>query len=135
MKTLLFIAISLTLSSGIIAQEDPLVSGSSSKNSANLSSPGNQYPGGNEAMNQFLSDHLVYPKEAYDNGIEGKVYVQFILEKDGTLSNFMVTKSVNELLDEEALRLVKLMPKWDPYIADGKALRLKYMLPITFSLH
>lgn len=87
------------------------------------------YPGGHQAMNEFLIENIKYPVEAKKAKEEGKVYVSFVVNTDGSLSNFKVQKGVCESLDQEALRVVKLMPKWNP----GKD-KTSITLPITFKL-
>ena len=70
-----------------------------------------------------MQENLVYPQEAKEKGIEGKVYIGFVVEIDGSLTNFTIVKSAHPLLDEEALRVVKLMPKWIPGKQKDKAIR------------
>ncbi|MFB6341537.1 TonB family protein [Saccharicrinis sp. FJH62] len=93
-----------------------------------------EFPGGSDAMMKFISDNLDYPVEAQKNKIQGKVYVNFIVEKDGTVDNIKVVRSVDQLLDKEAVRLIKAMPKWSPGKQRGKNVRVSYMLPINFLL-
>src|SRR5688500_1720879 len=78
-----------------------------------------QFPGGEEAMNKFLNDHLTYPKSAKKQGIQGKVWIGFLVGKDGSISNVEVLKSVAPILDEEAVRVIELMPNWIPGTQDG----------------
>jgi protein TonB len=94
-----------------------------------------EYPGGEEAMMKFLRDNLVYPKLAREIGLDGKVWIGFVVEKDGSLSNFNVAKGVAPLLDDEALRVVKMMPKWSPGKQRTKTVRVQYQIPITFKLN
>jgi protein TonB len=93
-----------------------------------------QFPGGGDAMDQFVNANIKYPPVAKEKRIQGKVYVQFIVEKDGSISDVVVRRGTNELLDAEAVRVVKLMPKWKPGSMKGKPVRVRYTLPITFSL-
>ena len=93
-----------------------------------------EYPDGDDARLKFLQENLVYPKYAREVGLEGKVYVGFVVERDGSLSNFTIKRSVAPILDEEALRVVKMMPKWNPGQQRGKAVRVEYQIPITFTL-
>lgn len=89
--------------------------------------------GGQNALSQYMNDNLQYPDAAEKKGIEGKVYVLFNVEKDGTITNVKVGKSVDLDLDQEAVRLVKNMPKWEPGRKRGKATLVKNMrMPITF---
>lgn len=92
------------------------------------------FPGGGAAMDQYLQENLVYPANAKANGIQGKVYVQFIVEKDGRITNVEVRRGVNEELDAEAMRLVKEMPNWKPGSNRGKIVRTRYTLPIIFRI-
>ena len=93
-----------------------------------------QFPGGEEAMKKYISDHLVYPKRAYKKGIQGKVYVQFVIDRDGSVTNVEVVKGVHRLLNQEAIRLIANMPKWVPGWADGHEVRVRFTLPLTFKL-
>jgi periplasmic protein TonB len=94
-----------------------------------------EFPGGEEARIKFLSKNLKYPEKAREKSIEGTVYVQFVVEKDGSLTNIKVKRGIGGGCDEECLRVVKLMPKWKPGKQNGKEVRVQYMLPIKFILH
>jgi protein TonB len=83
---------------------------------------------------KFISENLSYPLNAKTKGTEGKVFVEFIVETDGTLSDVKVMKGVSPELDAEALRVVKLSPRWVPGKQDGVSVRQKMVLPINFSL-
>ena len=91
-----------------------------------------EFPGGMEAMFQFILENLQYPNTGED--VEGTIIVSFIVEKDGSLTNIEISRRVYPFLDKEALRVVKLMPKWIPGKQDGKAVRVKYTIPIIFRL-
>jgi TonB family protein len=93
-----------------------------------------EFPGGAVEMMKFLSMNVKYPAEASSKGIEGRVLVKFVVEKDGSITEARVTKSVNELLDAEALRVINLMPKWKPGMQNGKPVRVFFTLPVTFRL-
>lgn len=93
-----------------------------------------EFPGGSVEMMKFLQNTVKYPKEAQDKGIQGKVYVQFVVKSDGTVADAKVVNSVDPLLDAEALRVVKAMPKWKPGMQSGKAVNVKYNIPISFRL-
>ena len=93
-----------------------------------------QYPGGIGEMMKFLSITVKYPEAAEKAGTQGRVIVSFIVEKDGSVSNAKVQKSVSEELDAEALRVVNAMPKWTPGMQKGQAVRVKYTIPISFRL-
>lgn len=93
-----------------------------------------EFPGGVSNMNEFLSNSIIYPKYAVDNNIEGRVVLEFVVNIDGTLTDIKIKRSVHKSLDNEALRVVKSMPKWKPGKNDGKLVRVKYILPIGFNL-
>lgn len=93
-----------------------------------------EFPGGQEAMMQFLRQEVKYPKEAEEKGLQGRVVVRYIIEKDGSISEVEIAKSVNEYLDAEAIRVVNAMPKWKPGKQKGENVRVKYTLPISFRL-
>ena len=92
------------------------------------------FPGGMESLYRFLVKTLRYPKEARVASIQGKVTVSFIVETDGTLSDIKISKSVDITIDDEALRVMKLSPKWIPAVKDGKPVRMPFSLPINFAL-
>lgn len=92
------------------------------------------FPGGYEALINYLSENITYPKECEDVCIQGRVVVSFIVEQDGSISEAKVVKSVYQPLDEEALRVVNGMPKWIPGRMNGEPTRVKYTIPVTFRL-
>ena len=91
-----------------------------------------KYPGGTEKMFEFIADNLRWPDD--DACIQGRVVVSFIVEKDGSLTDIKVEKSIDPLFDKEAVRVVKSMPKWKPGMYRGKPARVKYYIPISFRL-
>ena len=93
-----------------------------------------QFPGGPSALFEYLSKNIQYPEAAKKNGIQGRVLVSFIVEKDGAISNAKVVKTVESSLDKEALRVVTTMPKWVPGKQNGEPVRVKYTAPLTFRL-
>ena len=93
-----------------------------------------EFPGGEQAMMDFVSKNVVYPQEAQEKGISGRVFVSFIVEKDGSVNEVKIVRGIGGGCDEEAVRVVKAMPKWKPGTDKGKAVRVNYMLPITFKL-
>lgn len=95
---------------------------------------GPEFPGGEKALMIWLSKNLKYPAVAAEQGIQGRVYVQFIVNKDGSIVDAKVSKSSDPLLDKEALRVVSSMPKWKPGKQNGKFVRVKYTLPVVFRL-
>ena len=92
------------------------------------------FPGGDAKLREWIKKNMKYPSYAKNNGIEGQVLVVFIVEKDGSISNAEVSWGVDPSLDQEALRIVNKMPKWKPGTQNGVAMRVKYRLPITFTL-
>ena len=92
------------------------------------------FPGGEQALNKFLRDNVKYPTIPQENFIQGRVICQFVVNKDGTIVDAVVVRSVDPHLDKEALRVINLMPKWSPGWQDGKTVRVKYTLPINFKL-
>ena len=93
-----------------------------------------EYPGGMDSMLAHLGRTINYPKEAKDEGVQGKVYAQFIVEKDGSLSNIKIVKGIGSGCDEEALNSIKKMPNWIPGMQRGKPVRVQFILPINFTL-
>ena len=93
-----------------------------------------EYPGGVEAMMKYISENVKYPEEAKEKDIAGRVFISFVVEKDGSVSNVEVKRGIGGGCDDEAVRVVKAMPKWKPGKKDGKFVRVSYMLPINFKL-
>ena len=92
------------------------------------------YPGGMQAMIEFLQTNMKYPEDAAKQKVEGRVMVQFIVETDGSISDVHVAKQVFPSLDAEAIRVVQAMPKWTPGKEKGNVVRVKYNLPIVFRM-
>ncbi len=92
------------------------------------------FPGGEKKLQQFLSDNLKYPPLAKQNGIMGVAYLQFIVETDGSLSNIKIIRDPGSGLGDEAVRVMKLSPKWTPGKQNGVTVRVQYTLPVRFSL-
>ena len=93
-----------------------------------------QFPGGAPALLEFLSKNIRYPKEAFESNVQGRVLATFVVEKDGSISETKVVKAVDPMLDEEAIRVLNSMPNWTPGKQSGKAVRVKYTVPINFRL-
>lgn len=91
-----------------------------------------EFPGGDEALLQFLGSSIRYPKKAFKSGVQGRVVVSFTVEQDGSISNIFVMNGVSKELDQEAVRVVSTMPRWSPGMQDGVPVRVQYRLPITF---
>ena len=92
------------------------------------------FPGGITKLMDFQKSNVAYPKIAMKKGIQGRVLVKFIVEKDGSITNVQAVKRVNPTLDNEAIRVVKMMPKWTPGKIKGEAVRVKFNVPIEFRL-
>lgn len=95
---------------------------------------GAMFPQGKEAMTEFLAKNLKYPEKAIKDSIAGRVFVSFIVEKDGSLSNIKVLRDIGGGCGEEAIRVMKLMPKWTPAKVGNKLVRQQYYMPIEFRL-
>jgi protein TonB len=93
-----------------------------------------EYPGGMQAMIEFLQTNMKYPEDAAKQKVAGRVMVQFVVENDGSVSDVHVAKQVFPSLDAEAIRVVQAMPKWTPGKEKGKVVRVKYNLPIVFRM-
>ncbi|MFC2654064.1 MAG: energy transducer TonB [Segatella salivae] len=94
-----------------------------------------QFPGGQIAMMKYIMENIKYPKQAMKEGIQGRVTVRFIVEKDGSISDVKPILSVHPLLNKEAVRVVKSMPKWTPGKHNGKPVRVRFNLPVMFKLN
>lgn len=94
-----------------------------------------KFPGGMAALYRFLAQNIKYPQLARDNGITGKVYVTFVVERDGSIANPKVIKDIGGGCGQEAIRVVKMMPRWKPGRQRGKRVRVQYSLPINFNLN
>lgn len=92
------------------------------------------FPGGPQALLNYLSEHINYPEGYEETCVQGRVVITFVVEKDGSLSDITVVKSLEKAFDEEALRAVKSMPNWIPGMQDGKPVRVKYTVPVNFRL-
>jgi periplasmic protein TonB len=93
-----------------------------------------EFPGGIAAMNAFISKNIQYPQIARDNQITGKVYIKFVVEKDGSVTKASIARGIGGGCDEEALRVVKMMPKWAPGKQRGMPVRASFTIPIVYKL-
>lgn len=93
-----------------------------------------EFPGGEEKRIKFIKENLKYPKTAKDSNIQGTVFVTFLVEKDGSISNIDILRGINKECDDEALRVIKLLPKWKPGQQRGKPQRVQFNMPIKFTL-
>ena len=92
------------------------------------------FPGGQGALMAFLNSNIKYPVVAQENGVQGRVIVGFVVERDGSITDVKVMRSVDPSLDREAQRVIKAMPKWKPGKQNGSAVRVKYTVPVVFRL-
>ena len=92
------------------------------------------FPGGNSALMKFLNENIHYPVVAQENGVQGRVVVSFVVERDGHITDVQIARSVDPSLDKEAQRVVKSMPKWIPGKQNGSAVRVKFNVPVSFRL-
>lgn len=93
-----------------------------------------EFPGGQASLFKYLNENVKYPVIAQENNIQGRVIVQFVVEKDGSVTDVQVVRSVDPSLDKEAKRVISSMPKWSPGKQRGKAVRVKYTVPVNFKL-
>ena len=93
-----------------------------------------EFPGGQQALMQYLAKNIKYPVTAHENGKQGRVIVSFVVKKDGNISDIKVARSVDPYLDKEALRVVSVMPRWKPGMQKGKPVSVQYTMPLMFRL-
>ena len=93
-----------------------------------------QFPGGMDALYAFLKENIRYPQQARDNGITGKVYVTFVVEKDGSISNPRLLRDIGGGCGPEAIRVVRMMPRWIPGKLRGETVRVQFNIPVKFTL-
>jgi TonB family protein len=93
-----------------------------------------EYPGGISKFYRYIQDSLKYPEKARRKNIQGKVFISFVVDKDGSLTNVKVIKGVSSEINAEAIRLIKESPKWKPGMQNGNAVRVQYAAPIPFEL-
>jgi protein TonB len=94
-----------------------------------------EFVGGQEAFFQYLSESIDYPQMAKEAGVEGKVYVQFVVEKDGSITDVKVIRGAQKQLDQEALRVIEEMDNWIPGSQNGKKVRVLFTIPINFKIN
>lgn len=93
-----------------------------------------EFPGGISALMKYLNSNIKYPTICQETGVQGKVIVQFVVDKDGAITNPVVVRGIDPYLDKEALRVINNMPKWKSGMQNGKKVRVKYTLPVVFRL-
>ncbi len=94
-----------------------------------------EFPGGEAALQKYIASHVQYPEVARDNGLQGKVYIQFVINKRGEVENASIARGIDAVLDKEALRVIQSLPKWKPGVQRGKPVRVSYTVPINFKLN
>lgn len=94
-----------------------------------------EFPGGLEALGQFIARNIHYPSTARKNKTQGKVLVSFVIDKDGTVTDIKIKRGIGDGCDEEALRVIAMMPKWRPGVQNGKLVRVAYSVPLAFTLN
>ena len=92
------------------------------------------FPGGEQALFKYLGDNIEYPDKAYNQGVKGKVYIEFIVDKDGKITNVHVKKGIGYGCDEEAKRIIERMPNWKPGKQRGRPVKVQYVIPINFNI-
>ncbi len=140
-RYLLFLGIGVLASTGLLAQNDPASRGESAADSGaskpevfSMVEEMPEFPGGEEAMLQYIADNLKYPGRARRQKVEGRVVIRFVIDEEGNVTNVEAVKSLHPDCDKAALKVVKNMPRWKPGRQKGKPVRVFYMLPIRFQL-
>lgn len=118
--------------SNIKVSAQPVVAGESAHDPASISQP--EFPGGTQALMQFISRNLNYPGEAVEYGVEGKIIAQFVIDKEGNLKDAKILHGLGHGCDEEVLRVLALSPKWKPGKHKDEAISMRYQLPVVFRL-
>jgi TonB family protein len=137
MNTFLSIVLFVGTSLALQAQESPSLPNSNLDTSEEIFTvveDNPSFPGGVEAMYAYIGKNLNYPKEAKENGIQGRVVVQFVVNLDGSITEVKVLKDIGGGCGDEAVRVVKAMPNWKPGTQKGKAVKVRYNLPFKFEL-
>ena len=93
-----------------------------------------QFPGGEKALMEYIAKNLTYPQEARDKGVEGRVLIGMVIEKDGSVSNVKVLRGISQECDAEAVRVISSLPKWKPGKMKGEPVQVSYQIPINFKL-
>ena len=132
-KICLFLAMLMAIAINVQAQDDGFDSKNGDK-ASNRPDTFAEFPGGREALQQFLLTETTYPEKARKKHIEGTVLVEFIVDKTGNVTNVEVIRSVHPLLDAEAVRVCETMPQWKPAYKDGQPVKCYYNLPFNFQL-
>ena len=140
---ILALVISISISEKVIAQEvdkEKTIQVSGSENIVQEDSiykvldPMPGFPGGEDARIKFLVKNMKYPEKARKEGIHGRVFVSFVIEKNGETSNIKLLRGIGGGCDEEAMRVVSIMPRWEPGLHEGKPVRVQFNMPFSFKL-
>lgn len=135
MKRLIFMSLMATCCLTTVLAQKTVVSQKDQKEDPfNVVEDMPEFPDGIEAMIQFISNNIQYPADAKKQKVDGRVLVNFVVEKDGSITEVKVIKPTFPSLDAEAVRVVKAMPKWKPGYQKGQAVRVQFTMPINFSL-
>ena len=135
MKRLIFMSLMATCCLTTVLAQKTVVSQKDQKEEPfNVVEDMPAFPGGMDAMIQFLSSNIQYPADAQKQKVDGRVLVNFVVEKDGSITEVKVIKPTFPSLDAEAVRVVKAMPKWKPGYQKSQAVRVQFTMPINFSL-
>ncbi len=134
MKVLIYIAFFYSFQTSLFGQEDTAKIETKYEEIICFCDSDATFPGGQDALNYWVSCHMVYPELAIKNNDKGKVYVSFVVNERGLLSEINVIKGVSQALDDEVIRLIKRMPNWFPYEYGGKKLKTRVMMTIEFKL-
>ena len=135
MKRLIFMSLMATCCLTTVLAQKTVVSQKDQKEDPfNVVEDMPEFPDGMEAMIKFISNNIQYPADAKKQKVDGRVLVNFVVEKDGSITEVKVIKPTFPSLDAEAVRVVKAMPKWKPGYQKGQAVRVQFTMPINFSL-
>ena len=143
LAVILTIAVSISISEKVVSQdidkgaEVKVVNPESSSQEEKVFTLVEQmprFPGGDEARIKYLKDNLKYPEKARKQGISGRVFISFVVEKDGTISNIRLLRGIGGGCDEEAMKVVAKMPSWEPGLQRGKPVRVQFNMPFSFNL-
>ncbi len=134
MKKLILFVLTISLMSCSIFKKEPKVESVDINKVYTVVEKQPEYPGGADAMFSYLGKTIKYPQAAKEAGVKGKVYVSFVIERNGSISNIKVLRGIGSGCDEEGIKAVKNMPNWTPGEIRNQTVRVQYVLPINFSL-
>ena len=118
----------------IVYKQGEIISGKEFLKKVNVFDVAPSFPGGDAEFGKYLSRNMRYPAIARENNVQGRVVLTFTVEKDGTIANIKVLRSLGSGCDDESIRVISLSPKWKPGLSNGKPVRVQYSMPINFSL-